>query len=93
MAITRGQMQRQLRQSGGIMNAASGTIGGGDYAGIPMGSRTGFGFLRKLKRRVRKIIPNEINIVSILDPPYDINGNGAPTTGNKPDTIPTFTKT
>ncbi len=40
-----------------------------------------------------KIIPNEMNIVSILDPPYDINGNGAPTTGNNPDTIPTFTKT
>ena len=60
MAITRGQMQRQLRQSGGIMNAASETIGGGDYAGIPMGSRTGFGILKKIKKRVRKIIPNEI---------------------------------
>ena len=58
MAITRGQMQRQLRQSGGIMNAASETIGGGDYAGIPMGRRTGFGILKKIKKRVRKIIPN-----------------------------------
>jgi len=70
MAITRGQMQRQLRQSGGIMNAASETIGGGDYAGIPMGSRTGFGFLRKLKRRVRKIIPNEIADVAVKAAPF-----------------------
>ena len=44
-------------------------------------------------KAIEKIIPNEIKIVSILDPPYDINGNGAPTTGNNPDTIPTFTKT
>ena len=34
MAITRGQMQRQLRRGGGIMDVASGTIGGGNYAGI-----------------------------------------------------------
>ena len=40
-----------------------------------------------------KIIPNEIKIVSILEPPYDINGNGAPTTGNNPVTMPTLTKT
>ena len=70
MAITRGQMQRQLRQSGGIMDVTSGTIGGGDYAGIPMGSRTGFGFLRKLKRRVRKIIPNEIADVAVKAAPF-----------------------
>jgi hypothetical protein len=70
MAITRGQMQRQLRQSGGIMDVASGTIGGGDYAGIPMGSRTGFGFLKKLKRRVRKIIPNEIADVAVKAAPF-----------------------
>ena len=70
MAITRGQMQRQLRQSGGIMDVASGTIGGGDYAGIPMGSRTGFGFLRKLKKRVRKIIPNEIADIAVKAAPF-----------------------
>jgi hypothetical protein len=70
MAITRGQMQRQLRQSGGIMDVTSGTIGGGDYAGIPMGSRTGFGFLKKLKRRVRKIIPNEIADVAVKAAPF-----------------------
>ena len=40
-----------------------------------------------------RIIPNEIKIVSILEPPYDINGKGAPTTGNKPETMPTLTKT
>ena len=56
MAITRGQMQRQLRKGGGIMDVASGTIGGGNYAGIPMGSRTGFGILKKIGRRIRKII-------------------------------------
>jgi hypothetical protein len=70
MAITRGQMQRQLRQSGGIMNAASETIGGGDYAGIPMGSRTGFGILKKIKKRVRKIIPNEIANVAVKAAPF-----------------------
>ena len=70
MAITRGQMQRQLRQSGGIMNAASGTIGGGDYAGIPMGSRTGFGILKKIKKRVRKIIPNEIADIAVKAAPF-----------------------
>ena len=70
MAITRGQMQRQLRQSGGIMDVTSGTIGGGDYAGIPMGSRTGFGILKKLKRRVRKIIPNEIADVAVKAAPF-----------------------
>ena len=70
MAITRGQMQRQLRQSGGIMNAASETIGGGDYAGIPMGSRTGFGILKKIKKRVRKIIPNEIADIAVKAAPF-----------------------
>ena len=70
MAITRGQMQRQLRRGGGIMNVASGTIGGGNYAGIPMGSRTGFGIVDKLKDRVRKIIPNEISKVATVAAPF-----------------------
>ena len=70
MAITRGQMQRQLRKGGGIMNVASGTIGGGNYAGIPMGSRTGFGILKKLKRGVRKIIPNEIADIAVKAAPF-----------------------
>ena len=70
MAITRGQMQRQLRRGGGIMNVASGTIGGGNYTGIPMGSRTGFGILDKVKDRVRKIIPNEISKVATVAAPF-----------------------
>ncbi len=63
-------MQRQLRKGGGIMNVASGTIGGGNYAGIPMGSRTGFGILKKLKRGVRKIIPNEIADIAVKAAPF-----------------------
>jgi hypothetical protein len=70
MAITRGQMQRQLRKGGGIMNVASGTIGGGQYAGIPMGSRTGFGILKKIGRGIRKIIPNEIANVAVKAAPF-----------------------
>ena len=70
MAITRGQMQRQLKRGGGIMNVASGTIGGGNYTGIPMGSRTGFGILDKVKDRVRKIIPNEISKVATVAAPF-----------------------
>ena len=70
MAITRGQMQRQLRRGGGIMNVASGTIGGGNYAGIPMGSRTGFGILKKLKSGIRKIIPNEIADIAVKAAPF-----------------------
>jgi len=63
-------MQRQLRRGGGIMNVASGTIGGGNYAGIPMGSRTGFGILKKLKSGIRKIIPNEIADIAVKAAPF-----------------------
>ena len=45
MAITRGQMQRQLRQDGGIM----------DLSPVP---RENFGLGSKLKKFVRKVIPN-----------------------------------
>ena len=38
-------------------------------------------------------MPNP-NIIDIIDePPYDIIGRGAPTIGNKPNTIAIFTKT
>ena len=57
-------MPRQLRNEGGIM-----TIGGGGYTGIPMGSRTGFGIVSKLKDRVRKLIPNEIASVAVKAAP------------------------
>jgi hypothetical protein len=63
-------MQRQLRKGGGIMDVASRTIGGGNYAGIPMGSRTGFGILDKVKDRVRKLIPNEISKVATVAAPF-----------------------
>jgi hypothetical protein len=68
--ITRGQMRRQLRAKGGIMNVASGSIGGGGYTGIPMGSRTGFGIISKIKDRVRKLIPNEIANVASKAAPF-----------------------
>ena len=70
MAISRSKMNRQLREGGGIMNVASGNIGGGNYAGIPMGSRTGFGFLKKIGRTIRKVIPNEISKVAVKAAPF-----------------------
>jgi hypothetical protein len=70
MAITRGQMKRQLRKGGGIMDVASGAIGGGNYAGIPMGSRTGFGILKKISKTVKKIIPNEVSKVATIAAPF-----------------------
>ena len=52
------------------MNVASGNIGGGNYAGIPMGSRTGFGLLKKIGRTIRKVIPNEISKVAVKAAPF-----------------------
>ena len=63
-------MRRQLRAKGGIMNVASGNIGGGGYTGIPMGSRTGFGIISKIKDRVRKLIPNELADVAVKAAPF-----------------------
>ncbi len=63
--ITRAQMPRQLRNKGGIM-----TIGGGGYTGKPMGSRTGFGFIDKVKDRFRKLIPNELADVAVAAAPF-----------------------
>ena len=63
--INRAKMPRQLRNKGGIM-----TIGGGDYTGIPMGSRTGFGIISKIKKRVRKLIPNELASVAVKAAPF-----------------------
>ena len=68
--ITRSQMRRQLRAKGGIMNISSGTIGGGGYTGIPMGSRTGFGIISKLKDKVRDLIPNEIANIAVKAAPF-----------------------
>jgi len=58
-------MPRQLRNKGGIM-----TIGGGGYTGIPMGTRTGFGLISKVKDRIRKLIPNEIASVASKAAPF-----------------------
>ena len=63
--INRAKMPRQLRNKGGIM-----TIGGGGYTGIPMGSRTGFGVIDKIKDRVRKVIPNELESVASKAAPF-----------------------
>ena len=68
--ITRSQMRRQLRAKGGIMNVASGNIGGGGYTGIPMGSRTGFGIISKVKDRFRKLIPNELADIAVKSAPF-----------------------
>jgi hypothetical protein len=68
--ITRSQMRRQLRAQGGIMSVAPGTIGGGDYTGIPMGSRTGFGIVSDIKDRVRRLIPNELADVAVKAAPF-----------------------
>ncbi len=63
--INRAKMPRQLRNKGGIM-----TIGGGGYTGIPMGSRTGFGFIDKITDRFRKLIPNELASVAVKAAPF-----------------------
>ena len=55
MAITRGQMQRQLRRGGGIMNIAP---------------REQFGLGSSLKKFVRKVIPNEISKVATVAAPF-----------------------
>ena len=42
MTISRGQMNRQLYEGGGIMSLSKEGIGGGIIKGVDMGSRTGF---------------------------------------------------
>ena len=73
MPITRGQMKRQLREGGGIMSLSKEGIGGGDYKGIDMGSRTGFGILKKVKnlgkkavRGVRDLVSSDLGKAAIL---------------------------
>ncbi len=34
--------------------------------------------------------PKHAMVVSMAVPPYEINGKGIPTTGNKPNTMPTL---
>ena len=56
MTISRGQMNRQLYQGGGIMGLSKEGIGGGDYKGYDMGSRVGFGILKKFTGGVKKAV-------------------------------------
>ena len=56
MTISRGQMKRQLYEGGGIMGLSKEGIGGGDYRGIDMGSRAGFGIIKKITRGAKKAV-------------------------------------
>lgn len=50
---------------------AGGTaIGGGNFTGIPMGNRTGFGILKKIGRAVKKLIPKEIAPAMMAAAPF-----------------------
>ena len=55
MAISRGQMRRQLRKSGGIMDVTP---------------RENFGIGSSLKKFTRKIIPNEIADIAVKAAPF-----------------------
>jgi len=70
MTISRAQMRRELRANGGIMGLSKEGIGGGDYKGIDMGSRVGFGLIKKIKNFARKIIPNEIADIAVKAAPF-----------------------
>ena len=64
MTISRGQMNRQLYENGGIMSLSKEGIGGGDYKGIDMGSRTGFGILKKITGGAKKLVKGATKAVS-----------------------------
>ena len=49
-------MNRQLYQGGGIMSLSKEGIGGGDYKGIDMGSRVGYGIIKKVFRGAKKAV-------------------------------------
>ena len=57
-------MNRQLYESGGIMSLSKEGIGGGDYKGIDMGSRTGFGILKKITGGAKKLVKGATKAVS-----------------------------
>ena len=60
-----------LASLGRDMYAGGGTaIGGGNYTGIPMGNRTGFGILKKIGRRIKKLIPKEIAPAMMAAAPF-----------------------
>ena len=66
MTISRGQMKRQLYEGGGIMSLSKEGIGGGDYKGIDMGSRTGFGILKKITGGVKKAVKGATKAVKSI---------------------------
>jgi hypothetical protein len=49
-------MKRQLYQGGGIMGLSKEGIGGGDYKGYDMGSRVGYGIIKKVFRGAKKAV-------------------------------------
>ena len=49
-------MNRQLYMGGGIMSLSKEGIGGGDYKGYDMGSRVGFGILKKITGGAKKLV-------------------------------------
>ena len=49
-------MNRQLYEGGGIMSLSKEGIGGGDYKGIDMGSRVGYGIIKKIFRGAKKAV-------------------------------------
>ena len=63
MPISRGQMNRQLYRGGGIMSLSKEGIGGGDYKGYDMGSRVGYGIIKKITRGARKAVKGAVGAV------------------------------
>ena len=56
MTISRGQMNRQLYEGGGIMSLSKEGIGGGSIKGVDMGSRIGFfNPFKAAKKAVKKV--------------------------------------
>ena len=58
--------------NGGIANLpyGGGTIAGGNIQGTPMGNRTGFGWFKKAKQRLKKLIPKEIAPAMMAAAPF-----------------------
>ena len=53
-------MKRQLYEGGGIMSLSKEGIGGGDYRGIDMGSRTGFNIIKKITKGAKKTVKKAV---------------------------------
>jgi hypothetical protein len=65
MTISRGQMNRQLYEGGGIMSLSKEGIGGGSIKGVDMGSRIGFfNPFKEAKKVVKKVTGGIKDILS-----------------------------